>query len=631
MILTDNLLILRNKFPAILELIRQHEETLKQQPVEITPAKNGQLTMVVRVGDQSHYVHSKYDPTNEAGKFADQFDEISPSQHVLFYGLGLGYHIQALHDKLGTTQFSIYEPNPAVFYQFLCTQSLKAFSFKNLSQIYLGASDGDMAQQLIHFVNQVKDPVLFVAHPAYRTMMKEDTERFMDFFKKIILDKRSALHVNVGYEKLWTINSANNFKKVLETPSILRDKKNYFQGKPVLLVAAGPSLNDEIENLRMIKEKGLAYIFAVGSANRALIKHNILPDAVTSYDPNTYNHIVFEEIIAQQIDSVPLVFGSSVGYETLNVYPGPKLHMITSQDSISSYYIGNDDLKAKHEIVSDAPSIAVVTLDMLAKLECSQVIFVGQNLGYRNNQYYSDGISYASRPTELREQEKAHLIEIESVDGEQMYSSDAHIRTKQQLEAMLANAPKHIEFINTTAGGAKIQGTVYMPLKDVIDQKLTVNVVMPDWFKPGRLHYDLPYMRSQAESLKSEFIQFQEIFDELLAIMRKLDSYASKNNEQQINRTLPRFDKGIKKALKNKYFDVFLRPLIRVQYELFEKSIPSVRNTIDPVKRVKVIIEVFGKFITECQSAHRQFSAPLFQKVNMDLEQMDDKYQSNLA
>ncbi len=38
-----------------------------------------------------------------------------------------------------------------------------------------------------------------------------------------------------------------NFKEVLNTPNVLLEKKDQFKGKPAILVAAGPSLNEEIE------------------------------------------------------------------------------------------------------------------------------------------------------------------------------------------------------------------------------------------------------------------------------------------------------------------------------------------------------------------------------------------------
>ena len=53
---------------------------------------------------------------------------------------------------------------------------------------------------------------------------------------------------------------------------------------------------------------------------------------------------VFARITEEQITHIPLIFGSSVGHEVLANYPGKhKLHMITSQDTISSYLLKLDD------------------------------------------------------------------------------------------------------------------------------------------------------------------------------------------------------------------------------------------------------------------------------------------------
>ena len=142
------------------------------------------------------------------------------------------------------------------------------------------------------------------------------------------------------------------------------EKKGQFKGKPAMLVAAGPSLNEEIENIRYIKENGLAYIFSVGSAINTLIYHNIYPDAACTYDPTVNNQKVFAKVKEKNIKDIPMIFGSSVGYETLIDYPGKKYHMITSQDTVSNYYLKTEE-EDRLDIVLDAPSIAVVTLQLL--------------------------------------------------------------------------------------------------------------------------------------------------------------------------------------------------------------------------------------------------------------------------
>src|SRR5690606_2967005 len=105
----------------------------------------------------------------------------------------------------------------------------------------------------------------------------------------------------------WILNSMKNFKEVLSTPNILLEKRGAFKDKPAILVAAGPSLNEEIENIRYIKENGLAYIFSVGSAINTLMHHNIYPHAATTYDPTVKNQIVFEKVKEKEIIEIPMI------------------------------------------------------------------------------------------------------------------------------------------------------------------------------------------------------------------------------------------------------------------------------------------------------------------------------------
>ena len=262
-----------------------------------------------------------------------------------------------------------------------------------------------------------------------------------------------------------------NFKEVLNTPNILLEKKDQFKDKPAILVAAGPSLNEEIENIRYIKDKGLAYIFSVGSAINTLIYHDIYPDAACTYDPTVHNQKVFEKTKERGIKEIPMIFGSSVGYETLVNYPGDKYHMITSQDTVSNYYLKNKDGKSIN-IVQDAPSIAVVTVQLLYALGFSPIILVGQNLAYRGKERHSEGVHYSSEVTEA---EMKNGIWVKDVYGNEILTNEGFNRMRQQMELYINGFP-NINVINTTKGGAHIEGTSFIELKDIIDTDLNKKV-----------------------------------------------------------------------------------------------------------------------------------------------------------
>ena len=201
----------------------------------------------------------------------------------------------------------------------------------------------------------------------------------------MLATKRFNLNANAAYQRKWLLNSIRNFKHLLATPNILR-MENRFKGIPALIVAAGPSLLDEIENLRIIKEKGLAYIFSAGSG---LVPYSITVFTLTrpSYDPNKFDG-VYKQVFEQKITEIPLIFGSTVGL-SVEKYPGPKAHMINSQDTVAPYYLRLKD--GRTPTFYDSSTISVVLVQLLKHLGFDPVILVGQNLAFRGEYRYASG------------------------------------------------------------------------------------------------------------------------------------------------------------------------------------------------------------------------------------------------
>src|SRR5699024_6251883 len=93
-----------------------------------------------------------------------------------------------------------------------------------------------------------------VTLPIYEKLYSREIVHIQERSIDALKDKRNALAVNISFQKRWTINAIKNFPTVLKTQNILHDiDKNTFKGKPAIIVAAGPSLNEEFENLRYIK------------------------------------------------------------------------------------------------------------------------------------------------------------------------------------------------------------------------------------------------------------------------------------------------------------------------------------------------------------------------------------------
>lgn len=593
--LADNILFLRDRYSAVYQAVKSWEESESDSKAFVEEAKDGNLTLKYVRDEQVIYVHSKYNPQREAQTIVDKLSAdqvIDENSHVVFYGIGLGYHIETFLAQYPQASYSIIEPSAEIFACYLDHKILKKSLSKNLMMLQCG----NQAEILYAKAVQSKDKNLLICElPAYTQIFTAEYTAFLSEFKRIIKEQRSALHTNLAYKKRWVINSVNNLKVVLQTPNILLEDHDFCKGKSALLVAAGPSLDLEIENIRKIKQEGLAYIFSVGSAINTLIHHGIEPDAICTYDPSEKNQMVFNKINQLGVDAIPMVFGSSVGYEVLEQYPGPKYHMITNQDTVASYFLQPEN-KEQLDMVSDAPTIAVVTLELLVKLGFSQIILVGQNLAYTEKKSYSSGIDYMTG-----EMQKTMLqsdgVFTENVVGKQVKTTESFLNMKRQLEHTISKYQAKV--VNTTIDGAKIQGTRFTPLCQLIDELLTKSDVFEHPLSQMKLtkKYNKAYAFSQLERLKAAYQEYQGQISGIKNYLLELREITRRNQEKEAYQTHLKMDRQIKVMEDNDFFKMIALPINRVEYGILVNEIQKTKAEKNHLKKARSVIKPTESFI----------------------------------
>lgn len=577
-------------------------------------SKSGKPTLKVKKDQVFLYVHSKYDPEREANNFIEQFQISDEITHVFFIGTGLGYHINQFLKVNKEISFSIYEPNIEILYNFLTEVNLQILKEARLKTIF---TDIHQISDVEKFVKRIGQDSITVSLPITEKLNKKEIDSSMKIILDILKNKRSEVNTNVAFQKRWIINSLKNFPEVLSTPNILVDiDKKKFKGKPVILVAAGPSLSFEIEHLKYIKEHRLAYIFSVGSAINALIENEIIPDAACTYDPTDRNQLVFQKIKDENRQNVPMVFGSSVGYETLENYPGPKVHMITSQDTVAANLL---DKSQDIDIVLDSPSIAIITFQLLTLLEVSQIILVGQNFCYLNNERYAKGISYSFINNELSEDEIEKVIQIAGVNGKKVSTSESFQSMKKNLEYYILKNP-HVPVINTTQWGAKIEGTQFILLENVIRENLIEkNIVEIGWYEE-KSSYNTSVTFKKLVYLKNDFDKIPLNFKKTLNSLMEIEQALDKNILSKLERLYGDFDKEFLLIKQNKFYEVVLEPMIRVQNQILSDKSKDIKYERNTRIKAKLILESFGNFIEVVRLNH-EFVTPIFNDFIEDLKE----------
>lgn len=579
----------------IIQLMKNLEnKKVVNSSIELVISKSELPTIKVSRVNGEAFIHSKYDPLKESERIFKKYEaELSNHSNVLFFGIGLGYHVEPILKQYPEKNYYLYEPDPDIFYTLLDIRDLSNIVNKAKYHLLIPENEIQSKEMLVNISASIDEEILLIVHPSYENLFKEELHKFTSVLKEILENRKFNLTTNVVFQKRWTLNCVKNLKHTLKTPNILaHSEKNPLKGKPIILAAAGPSLNEELTYLKQIKKEGTAYIFTVGSANKVLLKNGIEPDAVCTYDPQGHNFKVFEELIEQGIKHIPMIYGTSVGYETLEKYEGPKLHMITSQDVISPFFYEN----MNYNTVNDAPSIAVVTLQMLLQLQASLIILVGQNLAYRENEFYAKGIEYENRTQELSEKDKINQRIVKGISGVDLYTNEGFLRMKESMEHYL-NIWGSTNVINTTVGGAEIKGAPFQPLSKVMAQYLNTKVVNEQWIKEFAQNKgnDDEYLKKMDSLKKSHHLHIQttrQLTDTIDKIGKNQNS-----SEQKIEKLLNRLDKQVKRLEGNLYYELFIQSIMKVEREKIMKASREIKYMKSAKEKAPKIIDHFGRFV----------------------------------
>ncbi|MEG6616513.1 6-hydroxymethylpterin diphosphokinase MptE-like protein [Peptococcaceae bacterium 1198_IL3148] len=578
----NNIVHLQKYYQNIYKALQQDQS--QENNIQMEKTRSNDITAIYQSNEDQRpvYIHSRNNPVEEARRWvSNQLND--KCQHVIFYGFGCGYMVQALLDIKPKIKISVYEPSLEIFkYTVNHCEISKLLSPKNIEVFGLETSNKAMEEFINIVVPNINSETQVLILPSYNRMFPDKADQFKKIFVKVTENYKSSLGMNARAETWWTLNSLLNFKAIVDTPSIF-SKQDQFKNKPLIIVSAGPSLEYEFENLKYIYDNSMAYIFAVGSAVHGLIANNIIPHAFCSYDPWPANEKVFSNL---KRTDFPLIFGSSIFNNTLRHHQGPKFHMIISQDTFSPYILGIN----KSEIINDAPSIAVCTLQLAYKLGCNPIVLVGQDLAFPREKFYANGINF-NRSEEISEQEKNDAIKVTSVGGGMVLTRKKFDRTRQNMEYYLRTYTDR-EIINTSPEGARIVGTTEQRLSSVIDEMFVGNTANPNWYEGTYGHtYANNNILNMVNKIKGSL-------QELDITVRNMSYYIKSINDSRyikyrVENDYKKLENEINKLQSNDYYKIIISPMVRAEQEVLKKLLPKINNEKNVINKSDLIVKCY--------------------------------------
>jgi len=456
--LTQNLKVIEDRHPELLKKITPFLETNK---VEVCQSPDGLYDLIIPYKDGKIFLYG--------GKIQDQWIK-GPLRSVnkdfygicIFLGFGLGYSVESIIKNLPDVyKILIFEPSPDIFVTALKIRDLSPILSNPKVEIYLGIEEEKIKERIVKYERLLmNEDTYFLEIPSYKKFLP----RSQSFFQKIFsfineLNISGATTAKQG-ETIF-LNKIKNLD-VLFRSHHLFDLKDIFKGIPAILVAAGPSLDKNIEFLKEVEDK--AVIFCVDTSFATLKKYNITPHFISTID---YQEIAYQKISdwssSDEINTNLLYILSCCPLVTKR-FPA-KRHIYCPISEMFNNLV-NKLLFTKDESIECPSTVAHLNLLVAQIMGNSPIIFIGQDLTDIKSSHCKDTILQYNPKNK-----KGELIPTKAWGGGSTFTRRDFWDMKFKFEQYIQNLPETI-YINATEGGVHIEGTTDIPLKEVIKRYL---------------------------------------------------------------------------------------------------------------------------------------------------------------
>lgn len=387
---------------------------------EILEAKNGENTLKVN----NLFLYSKYRPVEDARRFIDkEYDK--EAEGYLLIGLGLGYHLKALHELI--------EPHKELIVFVLNKKEIDFFKDSEIERKLRHRKN----IKLIHNINDLAlnaNYQIIIPH-VWLSVMGQDHPLY-SFFMDIKIKQMSYKRFAPLLEQNFKINIQLDDFKLMHIKESLKDKKI------AALVSSGPSLNETKNWLKNIKED--VFILSVGSALKPLLNAEVTPHAMIISDP--------QPIIMKQFSEIQyngdLFYLCTADNNTVNSHKNNRCILLQN-----GYYLAEElAIELKYPTLDTGGSVATLAFSLLEYLGFKQIILFGQDLGFTGRESHVAG---STSGRNIGEVEKLLMIECNA--GKMISTSNTLYSYLKWFNIAVQNAS--IDVYNTALYGAKIEGT----------------------------------------------------------------------------------------------------------------------------------------------------------------------------
>ena len=449
-------------FKKNIELLKNHSSFAKHltEPlpssieVQSTPSGNNTIRL------NNILIHSMYDPVKEGQTFAKK---ITAGSQVCLYGFGLGYHIDSILEKIGSTGFLLtIELSTDLLLAAMVLRNQSKVLLNDRFHIIYGLNEEIVSNEISNYMGKMENKKtngleVHFHSPSFKCIPKS-FPKLTNSLEILLMERRFPAVLGDIEKENYILN-----KKIVEKNSGIQILFSKHEAKPGLLVSAGPSLDDILPYLKQIDKKFI--LACVDTAFPILSRERITLDYVFSLDPQEDSFQYFQDHLE---NTAKLIFTPSANTKVIHYYKGEKFVVFKKTSTL--FDKNESDIKTKGSSQSGG-SVSCLALDVLIQFGCNPIFLIGQDLSFPNNRTYSsfsnsnkqmlDNLNHESMLKENHNAEtrKRKTIKVENISGNKVETNQAMYSYLRGIEEIAAINPK-TKIYNLCSHGAQIENVI---------------------------------------------------------------------------------------------------------------------------------------------------------------------------
>lgn len=468
-IFEKNLACLHENHAALYEDLKADIQAFKDNPQSaeyqlIERAGQPPNLEVKRQGDSPIKLHAD-DTVGEIRQIFERANLQYP-QFVVFFGLGLGHHLQAFYQNRPSNNFVmlLFEKDPQVFLRCLCIYDFSQLLADNSVHLAINKDATDLRNIIARSFYEFQTVSRYLKVVALPSALQLDSEYYQDAASSLMeirdlttIDAGNSIEdCMIGYR-----NISGNVREAIENSGIKRFSEAG-KGKTLISVAAGPSLGEHWDKLKDLQDDYSIVVCDV--LLKTCLKKGIVPDFVTAVERTPIVESFFEGV--EVPEKCWLVAPMLLSPKAFSNYQGKKIIYCPTVQHAQG--MGLDFLG----VFYPGASVGNLNTAIAEIMGFDRVILIGHDLAYSPDGSRSHVVGTGSDKHDNTFSEEDHRDEPEVLSQDETTKLKTSIlwnQFRQHMESLIARTHKSIEWINTSAKGAKIHGAKWMSFEQALE------------------------------------------------------------------------------------------------------------------------------------------------------------------